>query len=104
MRTTPRPKVFSSVQGKSEIIQNRLDELSQALAEIRRNMEALVAENHRLKEVVRLAEAELRNRRDQVQKMEAELQASDHLRLEVQARVANTMEKIDGLLAVEGQI
>ena len=104
MRTTPRPKVFSSVPGKSQIIQSRLDELGQTLAEIRRNMEALVAENHRLKEIVRLAEAELRNRRDQVQKMETELQASDHLRLEVQARVANTIEKINGLLTVEGRI
>jgi len=91
------------MQSKQEIVQNRLDELSQMLGEIRRKMESLAAENHRLKEVVRLAESELRNRRDQVQRIETALQISDDQRLEVRARVANTMEKIDGLLAVENQ-
>jgi len=92
------------MQSKQEIVQNRLDELSQMIGEIRRKMESLAAENHRLKEVVRLAESELRNRRDQVQRIETALQISDDQRLEVRARVANTMEKIDGLLAVENQI
>jgi len=92
------------MQSKQEIVQGRLDELSQMLGEIRRKMESLAAENHRLKEVVRLAESELRNRRDQVQRIETALQISDDQRLEVRARVANTMEKIDGLLAVENQI
>jgi len=92
------------MQSKQEIVQGRLDELSQMLGEIRRKMESLAAENHRLKEVVRLAESELRNRRDQVQRIETALQTSDDQRLEVRARVANTMEKIDGLLAVENQI
>jgi len=92
------------MQSKQEIVQNRLDELSQMIGEIRRKMESLAAENHRLKEVVRLAESELRNRRDQVQRIETALQISDDQRLEVRARVANTMEKIDGLLTVENQV
>ncbi len=91
------------MQSKQEIVQDRLDELSQMIGEIRRKMESLAAENHRLKEVIRLAESELRNRRDQVQRIETALQISDDQRLEVRARVANTMEKIDGLLAVENQ-
>jgi len=92
------------MQSKQEIVQNRLDRLSQMIGEIRRKMESLAAENHRLKEVVRLAESELRNRRDQVQRIETALQISDDQRLEVRARVANTMEKIDGLLTVENQV
>jgi len=91
------------MESKHEVVSNRLDDLKGALGDIRRNMESLVAENHRLREVVRLAESELRNRRDQVQRIETDLQSSDDSRLEIQARITNAMEKIDSLLALEGQ-
>jgi chromosome segregation ATPase len=92
-----------SGESSRELFQAKIDELSQMLGRIRRNMESLAAENHRLKEVVRLAEAELRNRRDQVQRLEKELQTYSHRRLEVRARVEHAIEKIDGLLAAESK-
>ncbi len=90
-----------SGENSRESFQNKISELGQTLGQIRRNMESLAAENQRLKEVVRLAEGELRKRRDQVQDLEKELQVFNDQRLEARARVEHTMEKIDGLLAVD---
>jgi len=75
------------------------DKLSDALAEIRRKMEGMMAENQRLREVVRLAESELRKRRDQVQQLENDLHGLDDKRLETKGRVENIMEKLDHLMA-----
>jgi len=72
--------------------------LSDALGEIRRKMEGLMAENQRLREVVRLAEGELRKRRDQVQHMEQEIQGLDDKRSEARARMDDVMEQLDTLL------
>jgi len=72
--------------------------LSEALSEIRRKMEGLMAENQRLREVVRLAEGELRKRRDQVQHMEQELQGLDDKRNDARARMDQVMEQLDTLL------
>jgi len=72
--------------------------LSEALSEIRRKMEGLMAENQRLREVVRLAEGELRKRRDQVQHMEQELQGLDDKRIDARARMEQVMEQLDTLL------
>ena len=77
----------------------RKDKLSNALAEIRRKMEGLMAENQRLREVVRLAESELRKRRDQVQQFENEQHDLNDKRLEAKGRVENIMEKLDHLMA-----
>lgn len=76
----------------------RQQKLSDALGEIRRKMEGLMAENQRLREVVRLAESELRKRRDQVQRMEQEIQGLDDKRSEARARMDHVMEQLDGLL------
>jgi chromosome segregation ATPase len=76
----------------------RQQKLSEALDEIRRNMEGLMADNQRLREVVRLAEGELRKRRDQVQHMEQEFQGLDDKRSEARARMDHVMEQLDELL------
>ncbi|MDQ6965449.1 MAG: hypothetical protein Q9M23_00820 [Mariprofundaceae bacterium] len=68
------------------------------MSEIRRKMEGLMAENQRLREVVRLAEGELRKRRDQVQHMEQELQGLDDKRNDARARMDQVMEQLDTLL------
>ncbi len=76
----------------------RKQRLSSALAEIRRKMEGLMAENQRLREVVRLAESELRSRRDQVQQLESEMSELDDKRNEARTRVEHVMEKLDRLI------
>ena len=76
----------------------RKEKLSAALAKIRRKMEGLVAENQRLREVVRLAEGELRKRRDQAQQMENNLHGLDDTRREVSGRMEDVMEKLDHLV------
>jgi len=72
--------------------------LSEALGEIRRKMEGLMAENQRLREVTRLAEGELRKRRDQVQQMEQEIQGLDDKRGEARARMEHIMGQLDDFI------
>lgn len=84
--------------------QQRIDKLSTLLTEIRRNMESLMAENQRLREVVRLAESELRNRRDQVQKLETQQQSIQGRQAEAKAAVEQTIAKLDKLTAGIGHM
>ncbi|MDQ6971571.1 MAG: hypothetical protein Q9M30_02870 [Mariprofundaceae bacterium] len=82
----------------NQAFSERQQQLSTALSEIRRKMEGLMAENQRLREVVRLAESELRKRRDQVQQMEQGMQGLDENRSEARARMEQVMEQLDTLL------
>lgn len=83
----------------STATEQRISVLTEHLSTIRRNMETLMAENHRLREVVRLAESELRKRREQVQSLESELADVQNRRLEAKARVEHAMDKLDHLMA-----
>jgi len=80
-------------------VQQRLDVLAEHLATIRRNHEQILAENKRLREVARLAEGELRKRREQIEKLHREQQNSENIRLDAKARVEHTIEKLDILVA-----
>jgi len=80
-------------------IEERVKSLTEHLATVRRNTEKLIADNQRLREVVRLAEAELRKRRDQVQKLETELNTSQHQRQEAKDRVEHAIEKLEQVMA-----
>ena len=84
-------------------IEQRITALSENLAEIRRTMEQMIADNRRLREVVRLAESELRKRRDQVEQLEQELHKIQNTRLEARARVEHAMEKLDEIMAQQGE-
>lgn len=81
-----------------QALEERIGALTEHLATIRRNMEKTIADNHRMREVVRIAESELRKRRDQVQQLENELKSLQHGRLEARARVEHAMEKLDELM------
>ncbi len=85
-----------------QALESRIRQLAEYIGEIRRNMETLMADNHRLREVVRLAESELRKRRDQVQNLEAELQSLQNGKLEAKARVEHAIEKLDELISNNG--
>jgi len=52
---------------------------------------------------VRIAESELRKRRDQVQRLEIELEGVQNARLEAKARVEHAMEQLDGLISEPGE-
>lgn len=86
-----------------EAFAQRIGQLHEALSEIRRAMERLMAENQRMREVIRLAEGELRKRRDQVQNLENEIHALQNDRLEAKARVEHAMEKLDELMTQADQ-
>ena len=81
-----------------EAFAQRIGKLQESLSEIRRAMERLMAENQRMREVIRLAEGELRKRRDQVQNLENEVHGLQDDRLEAKARVEHAMEKLDELI------
>jgi len=85
-----------------QAVEQRVHALTEHLSEIRRNMEKTIADNHRMREVVRIAENELRKRRDQVQQLESELEGLQNGRLEAKARVEHAMEQLDGLIATQG--
>ncbi|RMH59370.1 MAG: hypothetical protein D6678_07880 [Zetaproteobacteria bacterium] len=82
-----------------QALRARITQLNEHLAAIRRKMETVIADNRRLREVVRLAEGELRKRRDQVQQLEQELQSLQHRKLEARARVEHAMNQLDKLIA-----
>jgi len=82
-------------------LEQRIILLTEHLSEIRRNMEQLIADNHRMREVVRIAESELRKRRDQAQQRDHELEGLQNSKLEARARVEHVLEKVDELLAGE---
>jgi len=79
-------------------VEQRLEVLMEHLATVRRNHEQILAENKRLREVARLAEGELRNRREQIEKLQLERQNLENKRLEAKARIEHTMEKLDVLV------
>jgi len=86
-----------------EMLETRIRELSEHLATIRRNMEKTIADNHRMREVVRIAESELRKRRDQVKQLEGELESLRNSRVEARARVEHAMEKLDELIVSQDE-
>ncbi|MDQ6970324.1 MAG: hypothetical protein Q9M16_07435 [Mariprofundus sp.] len=86
-----------------QAFEERIQALGEHLSQIRRNMEKTIADNHRMREVVRIAENELRKRRDQVQQLESELEGLQNGRLEAKARVEHAMEQLDGLIAEQGE-
>jgi len=86
-----------------QAMEERIRALTEHLATIRRNMEQTIADNHRMREVVRIAENELRKRRDQVRQLESELDSLQNGRLEARARVEHAMEKLDELMTGQGE-
>jgi len=90
-------------ESPQQALEERIETLTEHLSVIRRNMEKIIADNHRMREVVRIAESELRKRRDQVQKLEGELDGLQNNRLEAKARVEHAMDKLDDLISSQGE-
>ncbi len=86
-------------QHEEREIQQRLEVLLEHLATIRRNHEQILAENKRLREVARLAEGELRKRREQIESLQRERQNLENKTLDAKARIEHTIEKLDVLMA-----
>ncbi len=91
-------------ESPQKALETRIEQLADHLSAIRRNMEKTIADNQRMREVVRIAENELRKRRDQVQTLEGELNALQNGRLEAKARVEHAMEKLDTLISEQGDV
>ncbi len=84
-------------------LETRIALLTEHMSTIRRNTEKMMSENQRLREVVRLAESELRKRRDQIQQLERELHDGHDKRQEAKSRVEHAMEKLDQIITVPSQ-
>jgi translation initiation factor 2B subunit (eIF-2B alpha/beta/delta family) len=91
-------------ESPQQALEIRVEQLANHLSAIRRNMEKTIADNQRMREVVRIAEHELRKRRDQVQTLEGELDVLQNSRLEAKARVEHAMEKLDKLISERGDV
>ena len=64
-----------STHSEQHIIEQRLNSLHEHLNTIEQHLEKVLAENKRLRGIVRLAESELRKRRDRTEALEQQLQA-----------------------------
>jgi len=84
-------------------LETRIALLTEHMVTIRRNTEKMMSENQRLREVVRLAESELRKRRDQIQQLEHELHDGNDKRQEAKSRVEHAMEKLDQIITEPSQ-
>jgi len=62
------------MQENQQHIESQITLLQEHLSTIGQHLEKVLTENKRLREVVRLAESELRKRRDRVQTLESELE------------------------------
>lgn len=93
---------MNSSENQSQL-ETRIALLTEHMSTIRRNTEKMMSENQRLREVVRLAESELRKRRDQVQKLERELHDEHEKRQEATSRVEHAMEKLDQIIIEPSQ-
>ncbi len=91
-------------QQAQQTLEERIQALTEHLDAIRRNMEKTIADNHRMREVVRIAENELRKRRDQVQQLESELESLQNGRMEAKARVEHAIEKLDELMVRQEEV
>ncbi|MDQ6952183.1 MAG: hypothetical protein Q9M15_01490 [Mariprofundaceae bacterium] len=61
-------------QENQQQIESRITTLQAHLSTIAQHLDKVITENKRLREVVRLAESELRKRRDRVQNLEQKLE------------------------------
>jgi len=93
---------MNSSENQSQL-ETRIALLTEHMSTIRRNTEKMMSENQRLREVVRLAESELRKRRDQVQQLERELHDEHEKRQEATSRVEHAMEKLDQIIIEPSQ-
>jgi len=91
-------------QQPQQVLEERIQALAEHLDAIRRHMEKTIADNHRMREVVRIAENELRKRRDQVQQLENELEGLQNGRIEAKARVEHAIEKLDELMVRQEEV
>ncbi|MDQ6953927.1 MAG: hypothetical protein Q9M20_00600 [Mariprofundaceae bacterium] len=79
--------------------EERIALLGEHLTTIGGKLEKVTAENRRLREITRLAEQELRKRRDQIQQLEQELNQEHDKRQEAQHRVEHAVERLDQIMA-----
>lgn len=84
-------------------LKERIVQLEHWVQAVRRKMESLIVENRRMKEIVRLAEEELRKRRDQVHRLKEENFRLRQAQAEAKAKVAHVVQKIDNVLDAEGK-
>jgi len=87
-------------QCQEKEVQEKVDTLLEHLTVIRLNYEKVLSENKRLREMARLAEGELRKRREQIEQLQLERQNLENKHHEVKERIEHTIEKLD-VLALE---
>jgi len=101
MTVDPKPLYcFNAAMQESEyqLCITKIDALREHLGAIEQQKGAQAAENQRLREVVRLAEVELQKRREQIQELEAEINALQQEKNEARVRVENAIERLDQMM------
>ncbi len=77
----------------------RLARLSEALGGVQRLIERLAADNRRLREILRMAEQELKKRKERIAALEAEIARLREEKIEAKARVEQALSELDDVLA-----
>ena len=94
---SPSHASIASMDSKKnqERIEASIDDISEHLTTIEQHLLKVVDENRRLRDVVRLAESELRKRRDRVQALEVALQACQDTDVEAENASEKSIEPFD---------
>jgi len=81
------------------LLKSQIEKISQSMAQSLRNMEKVMAENLRLRELLRLAESDLRQRREQIHQLETRLESMQSTRVEAQENIDQAVNRLDHILA-----
>lgn len=85
-------------ESEYQLCVTKIETLRTHLNKVASRLEAQAAENTRLRDVLRLAEAELEKRREEIREMEDEISTLQRERNEARARVEHAIGRLDKLM------
>jgi len=80
------------------LLQKQIEKISQSMEKSLFNIEKTMANNSRLRELLRLAESELRQRREQIHQLEIRLENMQETRVEAQQNIDQAVHRLDQML------
>lgn len=83
---------------KEASLEKQIEKIAQAMERSLFNVEKVMADNLRLRELMRLSESELRQRRDQIHQLETRLKNMQGKRIVAQKNIDQAVTRLDQIL------
>jgi len=80
-------------------LKKQIEKISQSMETSLLNLEKTMADNLRLRELLRLGESELRKRREQIHQLETQLEKMQQTRVAAQKNIDQAVNRLDQVLA-----